>query len=676
MKKYQLLAAFLCALSPSAFAANDTLPNEGSGATFQIEQAQQSTSAPGTTNTMEDEIKKSSVSVMPTTLPGAGKVENSQYEEATQVSKFKTTLDEVVVTATRIQQPLKKTLSSTSVITQEDIKNSQAPDVITILRTVAGVEFSQNGGMGKSSSLFLRGANSTQVLVLVDGVRINSATTGTASIQDILLDQVERIEVVRGNVSSIYGSDAIGGVVQIFTKNGQGKPRFNAAIGVGNLGTQRVSAGFGGANESTNYHLQATSFNTDGVSAINTSIYPKANPDTDGYRNTSVSANLRHSLSTGNSISFSAYNSMGFNQYDNAFGVPSDINTNTQKINKVSLAVDNTLSEKWLSHLQYALGVDEGHDYKNGKPTTYSLFKTSNQQLNWQNTLQLSSTGKLLLGAENLLQNVDSDVAYTINQRAINSLYAGYTGNYGAHLVQANLRSDNNSQYGTENTGLLGYGYTLNENWRISTSYSTAFRAPTFNELYYPGFGNTSISPEHSNNAEAGLHYVNSARQIDVVYFNNLTHDLIVYSPGPVNISQARIDGVELSYIEQFGDSTLKTSVTSQNPRDENTGTPLVRRANLHGSVAWSQKIGVLQWGAEWIHSGERDDSYTDPNTFAAIRTVLPSYDTFNLSASWALNKETTLAFRADNLTDQNDATVYGFNPLGRILFVNMRYQQ
>jgi vitamin B12 transporter len=170
-----------------------------------------------------------------------------------------------------------------------------------------------------------------------------------------MLDQVERIEVVRGNVSSVYGSDAIGGVVQIFTKKGQGESRFNASVGVGNLGTQRLSAGFGGGNGDTNYHLQASSFNTDGVSAINTSIYPKANPDTDGYRNTSVSANLRHSLSTGNSISFSAYNSMGFNQYDNAFGVPSDINTNTQKISKVSLASDNTLSENWLSHLQYAL---------------------------------------------------------------------------------------------------------------------------------------------------------------------------------------------------------------------------------------------------------------------------------------------------------------------------------
>lgn len=666
MKKYQLLAALLCALSPSAFAANDALPNGSADETSQIEQTMIPSSSPATTNSMGDEIKNSSASVMPTTVPAAANAGNLPAKELTQASKFNTDLDEIVVTATRIEQPLKQTLSSTTVITQEDIKNSQAADVPAILRSVAGVELAQNGGAGKAASLFLRGANSTQVLVLVDGVRINSATTGTASIQDIMLDQVERIEIVRGNVSSVYGSEAIGGVVQIFTKKGQGEPRFNASVGVGNLGTQRLSAGMGGSNEKTNYHLQVSSFNMEGVSAINPAILPKANPDTDGYRNTSVSANLRHSLSTGNSLSFSAYNSMGNNQYDNAFGLPTDSNTNTQKINKVSLASDNSLSENWLSHLQYALGVDEGHDYKNGQPSTFSLFKTDNQQLSWQNILQLSSTGKVLLGAENLVQTVDSDVTYTINQRAINSLYAGYTGNYGAHLVQTNIRSDNNSQYGTENTGLLGYGYALNENWRVSTSYSTAFRAPTFNELYYPGFGNSLLNPEHSRNSDAALRYNDSARQVEVVYFNNLTQDLIVYAPGPVNISQARIDGVELSYTEQFGDASLKLSATSQNPRNEITGASLVRRAKQHGSVAWSQKTGSMLWGAEWINSGERTDS----------GQTLPGYDVFNLTASWALNKETTLAFRAENLTDQNDATVYGYNPLGRTLFVNMRYQQ
>ena len=165
---------------------------------------------------------------------------------------------------------------------------------------------------------------------------------------------------------------------------------------------------------------------------------------------------------------------------------------------------------------------------------------------------------------------------------------------------------------------------------------------------------------------EAGIHYTTKAQLVEVVYFDNRTRDLIVYAPGPVNVNQARIDGVEISYTGQYGDTGVKAALTSQNPRDETTGKALVRRANFHSSMALSQKIAGWQLGAEWLNSGERPDA----------GKTLPGYDVFNLTASYALNKETKLALRADNITDQNDATVYGYNPLGRTLFVNMSYQQ
>jgi vitamin B12 transporter len=576
-------------------------------------------------------------------------------------------LDEVVVTATRIEQPLKQTLSSTTVITQEDIKNSQATDVATILRSVAGVEVSQSGGIGKATSLFLRGSNSTQVLVLLDGVRVNSATSGTTSIQDIMLDQVERIEVVRGNVSSLYGSEAIGGVIQIFTKKGRGTPRFNASAGVGNLDTQRVSAGFGGSVDNTDFHLQASSFKTGGVSAINPALETNVNPDTDGYRNSSVTANIRHAINTDHSFSVSLFNSQGENQYDNYgnFALATELNTNTQKLNKISLASENRFTDSWLSHFQYAQGIDENRYYKNDKPTTTSLYRTTNNQLTWQNTLQLNDTGKLILGAENLVQNVDSDLVYSINQRSVNSLYAGYTGNFGSNQVQTNFRQDNNTQFGSANTGLLGYGYAFNEAWRATTSYSTGFRAPTFNDLYWPSAGNTSLTPERSVNIEAGIHYNLGAQQLDAVYFDNRTQDLIVGWP-PKNINQARIDGVELSYSDQFGDTGVKTAITIQNPRDLSNNRALDRRANTHSSVAVTHKFGALQLGAEWLYSDSRPDA----------GKTLEAYHVFNVTAAYALNKGLKLALRADNLTDQNDSNAYGYNPLGRTLFVSMSYQQ
>ncbi|HEY6096321.1 MAG TPA: TonB-dependent receptor plug domain-containing protein, partial [Gallionellaceae bacterium] len=319
--------------------------------------------------------------------------------------------DDIVVTATRIEQPLAKTLASTTVLTRDDIRNSQAPDVATILRTVAGVEVAQNGGTGKASSLFLRGSNDNQVLVLLDGVRVNSATFGTTAIEHLMLDQIDRIEVVRGNVSSLYGSEAIGGVIQIFTKRGRGAPAFNVSEGVGSHGTQRLSAGWGGAVENTEFSIQASRFNTDGVSAINPAIYPNANPDNDGYDNTSVSANVRHAFNADHSVSASLFNSQGHNQYDNAYGAPTDINTNDAQVSKLSLTSEDRLGETWMSKVQLAQGVDNYQDYLNGAPVAGgSIYKTTSQQLSWQNTLGLGAGKQLLAVVEYLGQQVDSDL--------------------------------------------------------------------------------------------------------------------------------------------------------------------------------------------------------------------------------------------------------------------------
>jgi len=588
---------------------------------------------------------------------------------------YATELPEVVVTATRIAQPLNTSLSSVTVITAEDIRRSQAVDVATILRGVAGVELSQNGGIGKATDFFLRGSSSAQVLVLLDGVRVGSATLGTTSIQDMLLDQIERIEVVRGNISSLYGSEAIGGVVQIFTKKGRGEPTFNLGGGLGNQGTRRAGAGFSGASEHTDFALQISDFSTDGVSALNPALMPNANPDRDGYRNTSVSANAGYAFSAAHRVAVSLFDSTGHNQYDSAFGLPSDVNKNDSNIRKYALSSDNQINAAWHSHLQLAQGMDDYHDFLNGKPTPFgSHYQTTQNQFTWQNTVQWFASGQLLLGFENLEQHVSSDLnpTYSPDARRIQSLFAGYTGNYGAHSVQANLREDRNSQYGNIDTGLLGYGYAFGAGWRTTANLSTAFRAPTFNELYYPGFGDATLRPERSRNMELGMHYAKAGQQLDAVYFDNRTRDLIAYitlpAPkyfGPANINQARTDGVEVSYSGQFGDTNLKAALTSQNPRDVTTGKILERRARLHGSLAATHQLGDWQCGAEYLHSGARQDA----------GFTLDGYNMLNLTASHAVSKKIRLSLRAENLTNQNDSTVYGYNTLGRRMSVNFNYQ-
>ncbi|HET7831708.1 MAG TPA: TonB-dependent receptor [Gallionella sp.] len=583
------------------------------------------------------------------------------------------TLDEIVVTATRTSQPLTQLLSSTSVITRQDIQTSQAIDVPSLLRNLAGVELSQTGGFGKTTSLFLRGSNAPQVLVLLDGMPINTATTGTASVQELMLDQIERIEVVRGNVSSVYGSQAIGGVVQIFTRRGHGAPSVSVNGGLGSLGTQRLSAGFGGAAANTDFNVQVSGFKTDGVSALNPALAPNANPDNDGYRNTSLSANIHHAFNADHGLSATLFGSHGDNQYDNAFGLPTDRNASRTQLSQFSLISDNRLADAWLSKVLLAQSVDDYQDYKNDLPTVGGHYKTTQNQLTWQNTVQVGADNQLLFGAEHLAQQVTSDKAFARTRRDVNSLFAGYSGTYGAHQVQANLREDRNTQYGSATTGLLGYGFAINNAWRLTASYSTAFRAPTFNELYYPGFGNALLQPEHARSAEAGVHYVAGSQRVDMVYFDNRTRDLIVYTTVPVNLSQARIDGVEISYAGQFGDTVWKAALTSQNPRDALTGQLLVRRARLHGSAQVSQQIGAWLIGGEWLHIGAREDNHV--TAFPTRRVVLAGYDVLNLTASYAISKAWKLSLRGDNLTNRNDATAHGYNPLGRRLYVGLSYQ-
>ncbi|HEY0664580.1 MAG TPA: TonB-dependent receptor [Gallionella sp.] len=589
----------------------------------------------------------------------------------------------LVVTGTRIEQPLQQSLSDTAVITRQQIEDSHAVDVAAVLKQLAGVEFYQSGGTGMQSSLFLRGGNSSHVLVLVDGVRINSATTGTTAIDQLMLDQIDHIEVVRGNVSSLYGSEAIGGVIQIFTRRGKGEPSFNASAGIQTHNTRRFAAGFGGEAGNTAFNLQASRFATDGVSAINPEIVAGIQPDNDGYDNTSFSANARYALSKEHGISFSALNSRGNNQYDQlrydpltfaVISLTTDKNTNQQNISKYSLTSEDRWTEYWQSKLQLAQGADDLRDFLDG--VEVESVKTINRQASWQNTLSVGSSASLLLGLERLDQKVDSTgIAYTQSGRKVDSAFAGYSGYFGAHQVQANVRQDRYSDFGAANTWSVSVGHALGDAWRAAIGVSTAFKAPTFNDMYGPASwgSNPDLVPERSRNHEAGLHYAANGQSMDIVYFSNHTRDLIVYQwPGMVNLDESRNDGVEFGYAGEFGDTGITAAVTSQNPRDTATGEVLLRRAKSFGNLGLTQQLGALKLGGEWQYSGKRADY--DINTFA--RTTLAAYSLVNLTASYALGGQFDLAMRVDNLFDRNYMLAHGYNTLGRTVFVGLNYQQ
>jgi vitamin B12 transporter len=579
--------------------------------------------------------------------------------------------DEIVVTATRLPQALNKTIADTTVLNEQDIRKSGAPDVATLLRSLAGVEVVQTGGLGSQSSTFMRGTNSNQVLVLLDGVRINSATTGSTAIEHIMLDNIERIEVVRGNVSSLYGSEAIGGVIQIFTKQGHGAPTFNASAGIGNHGTQRFSAGFSGVVDNTSFSINAGRVKTDGVSAMNPQLAPGANPNNNGYDNNTLNAQVKHALNADHALSASLFSTRGNISFDNPFGLPTDVNNTVENLDKFSLASDDQLSEMWHSQVRLAQGVDDSHTYLNGMPAY--RYQTRSNQFAWQNNLKIADGQQVTLAAEHLGQAVTADTLYTQTTRNVNSVLGGYTGEYGAQQVQLNLRQDNYSDFGTANTGLLGYGVSFAESWRATASVSNAFKAPTFNDMYYPlsfGYqGNPNLRPERSKNKEAGLHYSANGQRVDAVYFDNRISDLIAINAAfttVVNINQAQITGQELSYAGDFGNSHLKANATFQNPRDNVTGLVLPRRAKEFGSLAATHDFEAMNVGAEIRHSGVRQDGVN----------TLSSYSLLNLTSRYTIDKHLNLTARLDNLFNRNYSEAYGYNTLGRTLFVGLSYQQ
>lgn len=579
-------------------------------------------------------------------------------------------LDEVVVTATRMPQSLDKTIADTSVITKQEIRHSGAPDVATLLRSVTGIEVAQSGSLGAQSSTFMRGTNSNQVLVLIDGVRVNSATSGATALEHIMLDSIERIEIVRGNVSSLYGSEAIGGVIQLFTKKGSGKPAFTASAGVGSYGTQRMAAGFSGEVKNTSFSLNAGRVKTDGISAINPQLVPNANPNNNGYDNNTFNAKIKHTINADHAVSATWFSTRSDTSFDNAFGVMTDLNNSQQQISKVSLTSDDQISQLWHSQVRLAQGVDDSQTETNG--ALAYRYKTQSNQLAWQNTLQIADGQRLNFAVENLGQTIASDTNFTQTTRNVNSLLAGYSGEYGAQQVQFNLRQDTYSDFGTANTGLLGYGLALNDGWRATASVSNAFKAPTFNDMYYPlawGYqGNANLKPEHSQNQEVGLHYASARHHLDWLYFDNKITDLIAINADfstMVNINQAQITGQELNYAGDFTNTHIKANVTLQNPRDSITGLVLPKRAKELANISASRDFGDWNIGAGLRYSDERQDG----------THTLPSYHLVNLTSAYVIDKHLAISARIDNVFNRDYSEVYSYNTLGRSAFIGLTYQ-
>lgn len=574
-------------------------------------------------------------------------------------------LPTVVVTPNRVARSVDETLVPVTVITRKDIERQQAQSVLDVLKGLPGVTLSNTGGPGKLTSLFLRGTNSDHVLIMIDGVKIGSATAGSAGVQDIPLEQVERIELVRGPRASLYGSEAIGGVLQIFTRKGSSKPALS--LGAGSRGTFSGSA-FAGAGEAASLWASAgvSGNKTRGFNACGgTSGGCFANePDRDPHSN--VSFNLRGGASLGEilrgEMQYLQYD--GDNKFDGGFQNESDTRTQLG-----SGKLDFTPLGAWRSSLTVAQQHDDNKSYKNGAFT--GRFLTRRDSAAWLNDFTLASGHTLVAVVDTARDEVISTTAYTQKSRRNAGLAGQYLGKFGAASAELALRHDNNEQYGRHNTGSLAFGYEFARALQMSASYGTAFKAPTFNHLYFPGFNNPNLQPEESRNREVGFKGEVGEASWGVQYFDNRVKNLIAGSP-PANVSRARIHGVELTGAAKFGKTSFGASATFQNPKDHSGGSAegnlLVRRPRQIARFDADHDIGDFGMGLTWNARGRSYDN-------AANTTKLGGYSIWDLRGEYRYDKSLKLQLRIENLFDKRYETAYLYNQAGFGAFVIVRYQ-
>jgi vitamin B12 transporter len=596
------------------------------------------------------------------------------HAQAANIADDTATLAPVVVTATRSPQKLADSIAQTTLFDQQDIADTNASDVAGLLALAPGAQVTRNGGPGAASGLMLRGASSAQSLVLIDGVRVDSTSLGYTQLSQVMLDQVERVEIVNGNVSALYGSGAIGGVVQIFTKEGgEHPPRFNFETEFGSYHTQRQQFGANGALDNdgrTTFNFTVSREKTDGFSSIDPAISPAANSNANGYLNESVAASLRHKFSDNWDAGVHFLQSNGINSFDQSFGLPTDLNESHDRVRSASIFANGRLTDRWTTHFIVAQGQDRANVELNGAYD--GKFDSENRQYTWQNDFLLARDNKLLFGYEHLDQTLDSD-QLVAPDRHVNSVFAGYAGKLGASEFQANARRDQYSDFGGANSYYLGYGYNLNARWKITASYSDAFRAPTFDDLYYPLSGNPSIQPERSHSVEAALQYAAPALGImRLTAFQTRYVNLIEYDENAAglfiarNVGRAKVQGIEGSWAGHLGRTGVRASLTLQNPVDEMNREDLVRRARRFASVSANRSFGGWRIGGEWIASGKRDD----------FDSTLGGYGVVNLSARYDITKSWYISARIDNLFNKDYELAYSYNTPRRGAYLTIGWQQ
>ena len=598
----------------------------------------------------------------------------------------------VVVTAARMQQLQGDALPHTTLLTAEDIRASASPDLASLLQREAGIQLGQLGGPGQPVAMFVRGQSPSHSLILVDGVPLSQqGFTASPALEHISLSQIDSIEIVRGNASAIYGSGAMGGVIQIFTKAGRGQSTNSVAAELGAFATRSFSASRSGGEDGFKYGITIGTERSSGISTNNTRQYVNENPDRDGYRNSSASLSLSKEWAKGHEFGIRFYGNDARYAFDGAgANDPTDIGKGTNTQSMISAFSRDQINQRWQSTLSLTHTYIDSFSTSDGTSNPYTIRDQSGStQLHWNSEHVISGQLRFISGASYARQSLDtySDYFGAISSdkysRNAGSVYAGVVSSVNAHQWQLNIRHDAVGGSGADTTGYLGYGYQLDSNWKLIGSVSTAFNAPTLAQRFDPVSGNGDLKAETARSIEAGVQYLRQTSMFRITTF--YTKTLNQFAPSPtqcqptdcptVNLDSSHNRGVEFSANHRIGDTSLRGSLTVQDPIDDSTGKTLFRRAKQFGSVALTHTEGAYQFGADLQFSGSHGDLYYfNTSPYSEDKTVA-GYGRLNLIARYSVSKDISFYARIVNALDRDYQTVYGYNQLPRTLYIGMNWQ-
>ena len=577
-----------------------------------------------------------------------------------------------VITAARNPEPVVDAIPSVTIITRVDIDRLQPQSVSDLLTGLAGISIARNGDLGKSTSVYVRGTNADHVLALIDGIKIGSATLGSAAWEQLPVEQIDHIEIVRGPLSSLYGSEAIGGVMQIFTRRGApGAPNVpSLMVSGGSHGTYQAEAGESGSFGNGWYNASASGLYTDGIpiclaNAPVTAPCYTTTPQ-QGYWSSSaaVSGGYRWDAAT---TTFDYLQAEGDTRYDgNIFA--GDESRVGQQVLGATLAF--TPLSAWNVTLAAGQSKDLSQIYFADAPDGF--FDTRRETASWLNQFTLTSAQKLLLGADFEQDVVASDTAFPVESRNDVGVFGLYEW-FGPHAeLQLSARRDHNQQFGDHNTGSAQWAYRFSDALRVTVAYGTAFKAPTFNDLYYPFYGDPNLQPETSHSVEVGLSGRATVLEWTANAYQTEIRDLIEYDPvtfGAANIDSARIRGLETQLGTWLAGWHVQLRLTLLDPRGTGVeyGELLPRIAHYTGRLDVDRDIGTLSVGATLVANGQRfeDPANTEP---------LGGYTTLDLRSAWRFAPHWELQAVLKNAFDRSYETALYYNQLGRSAYLTLRY--